>query len=163
MVDANVLLAGALWPRWPYEVLEHARRGDFQLVLAPIIIEQAKSRVAARFPTRVGSLDAALQAIPHQLVPNPTSAHVAQNIGLVRDVTDIPIALAAISAKVDYLVSEDKDLTAHDETTATLRKRLKVMLSGTFLREVMGWTSEELERVRGRTWQDLQGPRSEAE
>jgi len=56
---------------------------------------------------------------------------------------------------VDYLVSEDKDLTAKDAATAQLRQRLRVLLCGTFLREVMGWSSEELERVRGRNWADL--------
>jgi hypothetical protein len=57
---------------------------------------------------------------------------------------------------VDYLVSEDKGLTAQDDTTANLRKELTVMISGTFLRQVPGWTSEELERVRGRNWEDLE-------
>ncbi len=52
-------------------------------------------------------------------------------------------------------MSEDKDLTVRDETTAELRRHLKVLLSGTFLREVMGWTSEELESIRHRKWDDL--------
>ena len=69
--------------------------------------------------------------------------------------SDVAIALAAIAAKVDYLVSEDKDLTVQDATTAELRRHLKVRLSGTFLREVMGWTSEKLEGIRHRTWDDL--------
>jgi predicted nucleic acid-binding protein len=34
MVDANILIAGSVWPRWPYEVLQHALRGDFGLVLS---------------------------------------------------------------------------------------------------------------------------------
>lgn len=35
-----------------------------------------------------------------------------------------------------------------------LRSRL-VLLAGTFLREVMGWTSEELEAIRHRTWDEV--------
>lgn len=80
-VDANILVAGSVWPRWPY--------------------------------------------------------------------------LAAIEAGADCLVSEDKDLTVRDESTAELRRLLPVYLSGTFLREMMGWSTEQLERVRGRTWQNL--------
>lgn len=57
---------------------------------------------------------------------------------LLRDVTDVPIALSAVLAKADYLVSEDKDLTVLDESTAELRSQVKVMLDATFLREVMG-------------------------
>jgi len=80
---------------------------------------------------------------------------VTQHRSLVRDESDIPIALAAINAHVDYLVSEDKDFTARDETTAELHELLNVRLSGTFLRQVLGWTSEELEGIRHRKWSDL--------
>jgi predicted nucleic acid-binding protein len=80
---------------------------------------------------------------------------VARHIDLVRDPTDVPVALAAINAGVDYLVSEDKDLTIQDETTAQIRQALHVMISGTFLREVMGWKSDDLEKIRHRTWRDI--------
>ena len=69
--------------------------------------------------------------------------------------SDVAVALAAIIAKADYLISEDKDLTVQDETTAELRKHIKVMLSGTFLREIMGWRSEQLEVIRHRRWSDI--------
>jgi hypothetical protein len=49
----------------------------------------------------------------------------------VRDPSDVPVALAAIHAGIDYLVSEDKDLTVQYETTAKLRQELKVMIFGT--------------------------------
>ena len=156
MVDANVLFSAILWPRWPYEVIQHAIKGDFQLALPPVVIDQVRARLQERFPTEVQHFDDFLQRLPYEAIPDPSPALVTRNRDLVRDVTDVPIALAAIKAKVDYLVSEDKDLTARDETTAKLRKRLKVLLSGTFLREVMGWTSEQLEQVRGRSWRDLE-------
>jgi predicted nucleic acid-binding protein len=35
MVDANILIAGVVWPRFPYEVLRHALKGDCQLILSP--------------------------------------------------------------------------------------------------------------------------------
>lgn len=91
-----------------------------------------------------------------ELASDPSSDEVAQYHTLVRDETDIPVVLAAINAGVDYLVSEDKDLTTKDVTTQELRKRLTVLLSGTFLRQVLDWTSEELEEIRGRKWNDMQ-------
>ncbi|HLE30009.1 MAG TPA: PIN domain-containing protein [Anaerolineales bacterium] len=162
MVDANILFAAALWPRWPYEVIQHAIQGDFQLVLLPAVIDQVRDRIAARFPAEVDRFEALLRLLSYEEAPDPAPSLVARNRGLVRDETDVPVALAAIHARVDYLVSEDKDLTARDATTAKLRARLTVMLSGTFLREVMKWTSEELERVRGRTWRDLDPPEATA-
>ena len=74
----------------------------------------------------------------------------------MRDKKDIPVALAAILVETDYLISEDNDLTAQDETTAELRKQIVIMLAGTFLRKVMGWSSKDLEAVRGRTWRDVE-------
>jgi putative PIN family toxin of toxin-antitoxin system len=155
MLDANILIAGIVWPRWPYEVLQHALRGDYDLVLCQSVIKQARSRVKARFPNYIDQFEQFLQNCKFELVDDPTLEEITNNKDLVRDITDVPIALAAINTQVDFLVSEDKDLTTQDETTVKLRNELKVMVSGTFLRQVLGWKSEDLEKVRGRTWRDL--------
>jgi len=46
MVDANVLVAGSGWPRFPYQVLQHAVAEDYQLLLTPRIIQEARASVA---------------------------------------------------------------------------------------------------------------------
>jgi predicted nucleic acid-binding protein len=155
MVDANILLAGNAFPRWPYEVLHHAIDGDFRLVLCPLVIRQARKHIRDRFPEHLLRLEKFLREVEYELVPDPTPEEIDAHQKLVRDLSDVAIAFAAIAAKVDYLVSEDKDLTVQDETTAELRRHVKVVISGTFLREVMGWTSEELESIRHRKWDDL--------
>jgi predicted nucleic acid-binding protein len=121
-LDANVLFAASTFPRWPREVLRHAIKGDFQAVLCPIVIAQARRNLRKRFPDAWD---------------------------------DVAVALAAINAHADYLVSEDKDFTAEDESTVTIRQHLKVMRPVIFLREVMGWTSERLEAIRYRKWSDI--------
>ncbi len=156
MVDANVLFAGILWPRWPYEVLQHGIRGDLKLVLTPFVIEQVRRTASTRFASELARFEEFLSQLDFEEAPGPSDEEVEQHQDLVRDPTDVPVALAAINARVDYLVSEDKDLTSSDETTAKLREQLKVLLSGTFLRQVMEWTSEDLEQVRRRTWHDLE-------
>jgi predicted nucleic acid-binding protein len=155
-LDANILIAGVVWPRWPYEVLQHALRGDFRLVLSEYVIQQARRRIQARFPAYIDQFDGLLQSSRYELVADPSKEQVTQYGDLVRDPTDVPVALAAINAGVDYLVSEDKDLTVQDESTAKLHQGLTVMISGTFLRKIMGWSSDELEKVRLRTWRDIQ-------
>jgi len=50
MVDANVLIAGIGWPRWPYALLQHAIAGDFQLVLSPYVIEEARRNLQRIVP-----------------------------------------------------------------------------------------------------------------
>jgi predicted nucleic acid-binding protein len=155
MVDTTVLVAGSCWPRWPYEILRASIRGDFQLLLCPYLVEQARRVLRARFSAHVGRFEELLSLARFELVPDPSQEQVNDNHGLARDMSDVPIVLAAIKAKVACLVSEDKDLTAHDATTAALRQELTVHLSGTFLRQVMGWSGDMLEEVRHRGWADL--------
>ena len=155
MVDATVLIAGSGWPRWPREVLLAGLRGKYQLVLSPYVVGQARRNLIRRFPEHVERFEEFLSLAEFELVPDPPPEQVAQNAHLVRDRSDIPIALAAINASVDYLVSEDKDFTARDDTTERPHEQLTTLLSGTFLRQVLGWTSEELEQIRHRRWSDL--------
>jgi predicted nucleic acid-binding protein len=70
---------------------------------------------------------------------------------LVRDPKDVPVALAALEAAVDCLVTNDKDLTESE----MLKQQLMVLVPPVFLREYMGWTSAELEAIRRRTWADM--------
>jgi hypothetical protein len=57
MVDANVLVAGIGWPRWPYALLQHALAGDFQLVLTPYLIEEARRNLKRIAPATLPTLD----------------------------------------------------------------------------------------------------------
>ena len=50
MVDTSVVLSGIVWPRWPYEVLQHALRGDFKLVLSQRVIKEARRVFREKFP-----------------------------------------------------------------------------------------------------------------
>jgi predicted nucleic acid-binding protein len=155
MADANVLIAGILFPRWFHEFLRHALKGDFKLVLSAQSIREARERMAQSTSVQQQALEQFLVDCDYEAVPDPSREQVQENAGLVRDPKDIPIALAAINVGVDYLVTNDKDLTAQDETTAVLRRKIQPITVGRFLREVMSWKSEELERIRKRNWSDL--------
>jgi predicted nucleic acid-binding protein len=155
MVDTTVLLSGIVWPRWPYEVLQHALGGDLRLVLSSTVIEEARRKFSEKFPAYMQDLEDFLGECVYEEAPEPSPEEILTHRDLMRDITDVPIALAAINAGVDYLVSEDKDFTARNETTAKLHEQLNVLLSGTFLRQMMGRTSKELEEIRHREWSDL--------
>ncbi len=155
MLDTTVLVAGSGWSRWPREVLLARSRGEIQIVLSPYVLAQARRILAKSFPEHLQRFEQFVARTEIEIAADPTPDEVSARADLVRDVTNVPVALVAINAKVDYLVSEDKDLTVQDETTEELRKRLRVLLSGTFLREALGWTGDDLEQLRGRNWQDL--------
>lgn len=152
MVDTTVLLAGIIWPRFPYEVLQHALRGNFQLVLCPFVLTQAHRKFREIFPAFTDDFAEFLVDVPYERVSDPISSSVLANQQLMRDITDIPVALAAIDAQVDYFVSDDKDFT---DPNQPIHRKLSILQTGTFLNEVMGRNRDELDRIKCRTWADI--------
>ncbi len=157
MLDVTVLIAGSGWPRWPHEVLLAALRGDFELVLSPYLIQQARRVINTRFSAiHLSRFEEFLGEVSFVLAPDPSPEDLAIHAGLVRDETDLPFLLSAIAANVDVLVSEDKDLTQQGAISRHPDPPLVIVLSGTFLWQYMGWTSDDLEKVRGRIWKDVE-------
>lgn len=155
-LDTNVFFAGLTYPRWPYEILRYGETEEIEIILCPLVICEIEKNIAKKFPSFFEEVKLFINTGNFKKVANPSKKEIEKHHDLVRDKKDIPIALAAIKAKVDFLVSSDKDLTARDHTTEKLRKYIKPILPGTFLKEVMKWTSEELEAIRYRKWKDLE-------
>jgi hypothetical protein len=98
-----------------------------------------------------------LTSVGYEEAPVPTQDEVTTNLDLVRQPKDVPIALSVRDAHVDYFVTYDRDFTDPGLTTAQVRQAIPgIVLPPVFLREVMGWTSEELEAIRSRDWEDLE-------
>lgn len=155
MADANIIIAGVFKPRWFFEFLGHALRGDFQLVLASQTVAEVLRWAEAKGRHRQSAIEFFLATCRFELAPDPSREEVQANITLVRDVTDVPVALSALKARVDYLVTNDKDFHADNTKAALGKEDVRVMLVGTFLAEVMGWASKDLEAICHREWSDL--------
>jgi len=155
-LDSNVVISGLVFPRWPYEIIKYGEAQEIKIVLCSLIIKEVQARIAVTFPSYLDRFHRFISASSYEITAIPSKNKLKKYSDLVRDKKDIPIALSAIKAKVDYLVSNDKDFTAQDQTTKQLRKYIQPLQPGTFLKEVMGWTSEELESIRHRTWRDLE-------
>lgn len=156
MLDANVLIAGILWPRWPNAILQHAVRRDLQLVLPQLVIDSVIAHIRAIDAHQLARFERFLADCAVELIEDPARDEVKQNLDLVRDETDVPVALAAIRAQVDYFVTYDRDFTDLDISTTRIRAAIsEILLPPVFLRDVMGWTSDELEAIRYRDWPDF--------
>lgn len=154
-IDTNVLLSGIIWPRWPHAVLQHALHGDFQLVIPEIVIMEAERHLQRRFPEFHIDFEMFLALVDCERVPLPTPEEVRAASTLMRQAEDIPVALSVIAARVDYFVTLDKDFTDQHPSTQRVRDLMpSIMLPAVFLREIMSWSSEQLEAVRHRTWSD---------
>ncbi len=155
MADSNVIIAGVLKPRWFHAFLRHALAGDFRLVLAPQTVREVLRWAERKGGARRQAIETFLAAADFEMAPDVTREDIETHRDAIRDETDIPILLAAIRARVDYLVTNEKDFHAPDTKFCLARHGVVVMLVGTFLRELMGWRSEDLERIRHRNWDDF--------
>lgn len=153
MVDANVLVAAQYSPRFPYEVMLHAVKEDFKLVVTEDILNEARTTVRKLIPDKVDAFKAQIAKAMPELQPSAKPEEIEINRDLVRDPKDVHVALAAIQAKVDFLITSDKDFTDPDQP---IRQKINILLPGAFLGEHMGWTSERLEAIRKRKWADME-------
>jgi hypothetical protein len=153
-LDATVLYAGTGWPRWPYEVLRASMTGAFALVLTEQVI--AEARRGLRGKAQAAVLEDFLSNTPHEVAPMPDLESVQANRDLVRDDTDVPIALALLEGDVDIFITNDKDWTDAGTVAPRLSEHVQIMLPAIFLRDVLGWTSAELEAIRYRTWAEVE-------
>jgi putative PIN family toxin of toxin-antitoxin system len=159
-IDANVLITGIVWPRWQYEILQHALRDEFVLVLSPIVIAETRNRIVTTFPEFLPEFEFLIANLNFESAPVPTREEVAASHTLVRQSKDVPIALSIMSAKVDYFVTYDRDFTDEGETTRAVRQAIPgIVLPPVFLRDVLGWSSADLEAIRTREWTDLKNAR----
>jgi len=137
MMDANLLIGAFLAPRASRQVMEWAREGRVELVLCPYVIAEARRMISRAFRQRLAEFDAVIAATPHELAPGPAPEAVAEHRGLVDDPADVPVVLAAIDARVDYLLSSDHHLVADDESTLDLRRHVRTMTPARFVADVM--------------------------
>ena len=158
-LDVDVFIRGTTLPRFPYEVLRHAAQGDIIVVTSPGVLSDARAYIHRLFLAFVETeFELLLGSLELEIVSDPSPEEVVASAGLVRDQKDIPVALAAIQARVDYLVTTDTDFTDDDNSTARLREHLKPIRVGSFLHEVMGWDSRDLAAIERRSWSEIWPP-----
>jgi len=114
VADTTVLVSAFLAPRGvASEFLRRARRGAFEIILAPAILDEMQDlllrrpRLRRRYPysdDRVQRYHRLLQATTSVVVDVPPLT------GVVRDPNDDMVIACALAAAADYVVTRDKDL-----------------------------------------------------
>lgn len=112
IIDTNVLLAGLLWHGKPHVLLEYVRDGTVTLISSRALLDElAEVLERPKFDailirsnsSRRRSLDE-VRALAEVIEPEPLPRPVC------RDPDDDAVLALALAAKVDFIVSGDKDL-----------------------------------------------------
>ncbi|MEA2639841.1 MAG: hypothetical protein QOF51_1235 [Chloroflexota bacterium] len=128
----------------------------FDLALPTQVIDEAARHLS--HAGQIAALRFFLDGSRYEALAMPARAELLRNLDLVRSEKDVPIAIAILAGDVDIFVSSDRDFTDPTATAERFQSRVRVMLPAVYLRDVLGWSSEALETIRGREWADLARP-----
>ncbi|HEU0167709.1 MAG TPA: hypothetical protein VFS62_08015 [Chloroflexota bacterium] len=117
------------------------------------VVDEARRHI--RDASAEARLEAFLRDSGCEVLPNPPSLWTRGNADLVRSRKDVAIALAFLEARIELLVSGDRDFTDDGATAPRFHQLVRVVLPARFLRDYLHWSSDQLEAIRFRTWADL--------
>lgn len=110
LIDTNVLISAALnVDSVPFKAYAKAASYPHHGIICEQNVDELKRIFNKKFPQRLPSLDKflSLALMTLELIPVPTDEYASEF--QIRDTKDRPILRAAIEAKVDILLTGDKD------------------------------------------------------
>ena len=129
LIDTNVLISASLSAKGvPFQAYVKAATYPNHGLICEHNVDEIKRIFHKKFPERLASLDKFLSValLTLELVPIPTETVASET--QIRDVDDRPILRAAIEAKVDILLTGDKDFVESGV------KRPRIMTPAEFLK-----------------------------
>jgi putative PIN family toxin of toxin-antitoxin system len=107
MVDANIIISAGLFPESIVgKTLAHVAR-NHKLVLSKYTLVELRNVFKRKFPDRIEFLEKFVKKLNYELIDIRIGEH--KKYPKIRDMDDIPLLASAIEAKVDVLITGDKD------------------------------------------------------
>lgn len=139
-LDSSALLAGAISESGAAHVLlSLGETRDIVLTVSELVIWESERSMAKKAPSNLNDLRSLIRSSNLSIVDNPTPEEVEANLYLIDDPNDVPILLAAMKAKVDYLATHNRKHFLDNPKVAE-RSGLKIGTPG----DVLTWLRENL-------------------
>jgi predicted nucleic acid-binding protein len=139
-LDSSALIAGAISESGAAHVLLNLGESrDIVLTVSELVILESERSVARKSPSNVDDLRKLIKATNLRIVPNPSKEEVEANLYLISDPNDVPILLAAMKAKVDYLATHNRKHFL-DDPKVSERSGLRIGTPG----DVLAWLRDNL-------------------
>jgi len=139
-LDSSALIAGVLSTTGAAHTL--FMFGEDETILLTVsewVVIESEEAISRKSPKNIKALRHSLLASKFQIVPDPSNEEIQANLYLIRDPQDVPVLLAAIKAKVDYLATHDHKHFINDPKVAE-RAGIKIGTPG----DVLAWIRENL-------------------
>ncbi len=139
-LDSSALIAGIISETGAAHVLlQLGETEDIILIISEMVVNETYRSVARKSPENFDDVQMEISRARIQIVPDPSDEEIRANLYLIDDPDDVPILLAAMIAKVDYLATHDHKHFLDDPKVAE-RSGLKIGTPG----DVLAWIRENL-------------------
>ena len=139
-LDSSALIAGVISKTGAaYVLLELGEQEEILLTISAMVIIESERSIAKKSPKNLNRLREAIKAANLKVVQDPSSEEKEANLYLIDDPDDVPILLAAMKAKVDYLATHNRKHFLDDPKVAE-KSGLKIGTPG----DVLAWLRDRL-------------------
>ncbi len=139
-LDSSALMAGAISESGAAHVLLNLGESqDIVLTVSELVMIETERAMAKKAPGNLNDLRSLIKSSNLRIVDNPAKEEVEANLYLINDPNDVPILLAAMKAKVDYLATHNRKHFLDDPKVAEI-SGLRIGTPG----DVLAWLRENL-------------------
>ncbi len=139
-LDSSALIAGVISENGAAHVLlQLGETEDISLTISELVFNETTRSIGRKSPENLENVRKEIERARIVILQDPTYEEIQANLYLMDDPDDVPILLAAIKAKVDYLATHDHKHFLNDPKVAE-RAGIKIGTPG----DVLAWIRESI-------------------
>lgn len=107
-LDSSALIAGIISETGAAHVLlQLGETEDIVLMISEVVVNETRRSVARKSSDNLEDVKREIKKSRIKILQDPSNEEIQANLYLMDDPDDVPILLAAMKAKVDYLATHD--------------------------------------------------------
>jgi predicted nucleic acid-binding protein len=139
-LDSSALIAGVISETGAaHALLQLGESEDILLTVSEMVIVESERSIAKKSLHNLNDLRALIKKAKLRIVTDPSKKEVQTSLYLIDDPSDVPILLAAVKAKVDYLATHNRKHFLDDPKVAE-KSGLQIGTPG----DALAWVREKL-------------------
>ena len=139
-LDSSALIAGVISENGAAHVLlQLGETESVSLTISKFVFNETTRSIGRKSPENLANVQKEIEKAKIVIAQDPSQEEIQANLYLMDDPDDIPVLLAAIKAKVDYLATHDRKHFLDDPKVAE-KAGLKIGTPG----DVLAWIRENL-------------------
>ncbi|MCB0102857.1 MAG: PIN domain-containing protein [Anaerolineales bacterium] len=139
-LDSSALIAGVISENGAAHVLlQLGETESVSLTISKFVFNETTRSIGRKSPENLANVQKEIEKAKIVIAQDPSQEEIQANLYLMDDPDDVPVLLAAIKAKVDYLATHDHKHFLNDPKVAE-KAGLKIGTPG----DVLAWIRENL-------------------